>query len=214
MGEPMEVKPEPMEVKPKLIESPVKRGRGRPPVPRVLAEPARRPRGRPPSTPMYAQVGRLDYESSSAMSSEEQKDYRYNRMRELNNAASKRCRINRKRKFQDMEEEQTLLAAKNMELKNKVTELESQVSKFKTAIFGMIKKRKIEQVQERTEQVQTRPEQVQLSYEQVQSSPEQVQTSSEQVQTRPEQVQTSLPSAAATSSHSFSTIDDSTLFSF
>ena len=124
----------------------------------------------------------------------------YRRMRELNNAASKRCRINRKRKFQDMEEEQTLEAARNIELKNKVAELEDQVSKFKTAIFDMIKKRKTEQVQARTEQVQTRPEQVQ-------TRPEQVQTSSEQVQT-------SSPSAAATSSHSFSTIDDSPLLSF
>ena len=128
-------------------------------------------------------------------------------MRELNNAASKRCRINRKRKFQDMEEEQTLEAARNIELKNKVAELEDQVSKFKTAIFDMIKKRKTEQVQARTEQVQTRPEQVLTRPEHVQSSHEQVQTSSEQVQT-------SLPSAATTSSHSFSTIDDSSLFSF
>jgi len=156
-------------------------------------EPARRPRGRPPSTPMYAQVERLDYESSSAMSSEEQKDLRYRRMRELNNAASKRCRINRKRKFTDMEEEQTLLAARNMELKNKVADLESQVSKFKTAIFDMIKKRKTEHVQARTEQVQTR---------------------TEQVQTRTEQVQTSLPSAAATATSSLSTIDESTVLSF
>merc|ERR1711976_341022 len=206
-GGTVEVKEEPMEVKPEPIESPVKRGRGRPRVPRVVVEPARRPRGRPPSTPMYARVGRLDYESSSAMSSEEQKDYRYKRMRELNNAASKRCRINRKRKFQDMEEEQTLEAARNIELKNKVAELEDQVSKFKTAIFDMIKKRKTEQVQARTEQVQIRPEQVQTRPEQAQTGPYQVQTSSEQVQT-------SLPSAAATSSHSFSTIDDSSLFSF
>ena len=133
-------------------------------------------------------------------------------MRELNNAASKRCRINRKRKFQDMEEEQTLEAARNIELKNKVAELEDQVSKFKTAIFDMIKKRKTEQVQARTEQVQTRPEQVQTRPEQ--PGPEHVQLSPEQVQASSDQVQTSLLSAATTSSHSFSTIDDSSLFSF
>merc|ERR1711899_449944 len=164
-GGTVEVKEEPMEIKPELIESPVKRGRGRPRVPRVIVEPARRPRGRPPSTPMYAQVEKLDYESSSAMSSEEQKDYRYKRMRELNNAASKRCRINRKRKFQDMEEEQTLEAARNIELKNKVAELEDQVSKFKTAIFDMIKKRKTEQVQVRPEQVQPRLEDAQALHQ-------------------------------------------------
>merc|ERR1711874_500883 len=184
-GGTVEVKEEPMEVETETFEPLVKRGRGRPRVPRTLAEPARRPRGRPPSTPMYAQVERLDYESSSAMSSEEQKDLRYRRMRELNNAASKRCRINRKRKFGDMEEEQTLLAARNMELKNKVADLESQVSKFKTAIFDMIKKRKTEHVQARTEQVQTRTE----------------------------QVQTSLPSAATATSF-LSTIDESTVLSF
>merc|ERR1712061_892049 len=196
------------------------------------AEPARRPRGRPPSTPMYAQVEKLDYESSSAMSSEEQKDFRYKRMRELNNAASKRCRINRKRKFEDMETEQTLQAARNIELKNKVAELESQVSKFKTAIFDMIKRRKTEQVQVRpeqvqvrTEQVQVRPEQVQprledaqalhqqvqMSLQQVQAGPEQVQLRPEQVQTSPKQVQLA---SAATSNNSLSTIDDSAILSF
>jgi len=211
-----------------------KRGRGRPRVPRTpaLVEPARRPRGRPPSTPMYAQVEKLDYESSSAMSSEEQKDFRYKRMRELNNAASKRCRINRKRKFEDMETEQTLQAARNIELKNKVAELESQVSKFKTAIFDMIKRRKTEQVQVRPEQVQVRTEQVQprledaqalhqqvqMSLQQVQTGPEQVQALPQQVQMRPEQVQTSPEqvqlASAATSNNSLSTIDDSAILSF
>ena len=105
-----------------------------------------------------------------------------------------------------MEEEQTLLAARNMELKNTVADLESQVTKFKTAIFDMIKKRKTEQVQARPEQVQARPEQVQ-------TRPEQVQMRPEQVQIRPEQVQTSLPSAA-TPTYSFSTIDESVLLSF
>ena len=105
-----------------------------------------------------------------------------------------------------MEEEQTLLAARNMELKNTVADLESQVTKFKTAIFDMIKKRKTEQVQARPEQVQARPEQVQ-------TRPEQVQIRHEQVQIRPEQVQTSLPSAA-TPTYSFSTIDESVLLSF
>merc|ERR1712130_286547 len=137
----------------------------------------------------------------------------------------KRCRINRKRKFEDMETEQTLQAARNNKLKNKVAELESQVSKFKTAIFDMIKRRKIEQVQVRPEQVQPRlddaqalHQQVQISLQQVQASPEQVQALPQQVQMRPEQVQTSpeqvqLPSAA-TSNNFLSTIDDSAILSF
>merc|ERR1712217_813276 len=123
-------------------------------------------------------------------------------MRELNDAASKRCRINRKRKFEDMEEEQTLQAARNIELKNKVAELESQVSKFKTAIFDMIKRRK-------TEQVQVRPEQVQPRLDDAQALHQQVQISLQQVQASPEQVQLD---SAATSNNSLSTIDDSAFF--
>ena len=117
----------------------------------------RRPRGRPPTAQMVANVDSYDMDSSSAMSSSEQKEHRYQRMRQLNNAASKRCRINRKRKFEIEEDEQILLTARNMELKGKVADLESQVAKFKTAIFDMIKKRKTEQVQTSSEQVQTHP---------------------------------------------------------
>merc|ERR1712130_439508 len=116
----------------------------------------------------------------------------------------KRCRINRKRKFEDMETEQTLQAARNIELKNKVAELESQVSKFKTAIFDMIKRRKIEQVQVRPEQVQPRLDDAQALHQQVQISLQQVQASPEQVQS---------PSAA-TSNNFLSTIDDSAILSF
>ena len=76
-------------------------------------------------------------------------------MRQLNNAASKRNQINHERKFETQEDNQILLTAKNMELKGKVADLESQVAKFKTAIFDMIKKRKTEQVQTSSEQVQS-----------------------------------------------------------
>ena len=106
---------------------------------------------------MVANVDSFDMDSSSAMSSSEQKEHRYQRMRKLNNAASKRCRINRKRKNETQDDDQILLTARNMELKGKVADLESQVAKFKTAIFDMIKKRKTEQVQTSSEQVETRP---------------------------------------------------------
>ena len=115
----------------------------------------RGPLGRPPTAQMVANVDSSDMESSSAMSSSEQVEHRYQRMRQLNNAASKRCRINRKRKQETQEDEQILLTARNMELKGKVADLESQVAKFKTAIFDMIKKRKTEQVQTSSEQVQS-----------------------------------------------------------
>jgi hypothetical protein len=147
-----EVKDEPMEVVTLITEEanqpPAKRGRGRPRVPRTQPEAARRPRGRPPTAATFANV--QDYESSSNMSSEELQDVRYRRMRDLNNAASKRCRVNRKRKSEVQEEEQVLEAARNMELKIKVKDLESQVAKFKTAIFDLIKKRKIDKTLEAT----------------------------------------------------------------
>merc|ERR1712203_946944 len=152
----IEIKEEPMEATGVFISKPVKKGRGRPRVPRsAVLEPPRRPRGRPPTSQMVANVDSYDRDSSSAMSSSEQKEHRYQRMRLLNNAASKRCRINRKRKQETQEDEQILLTARNMELKGKVADLETQVAKFKTAIFDMIKKRKTEQVQTSSEQVQS-----------------------------------------------------------
>merc|ERR1712172_424248 len=134
----IEIKEEPMEATGVFMSKPVKKGRGR-----------------PPTAQMVADVDSYDRDSSSATSSSEQKEHRYQRMRQLNNAASKRCRINRKRKQETQEDEQILLTARNMELKGKVADLETQVAKFKTAIFDMIKKRKTEQVQTCPEVVST-----------------------------------------------------------
>merc|ERR1711874_714161 len=104
-----------------------------------------RPRGRPATAPEYAQIE--VYESSSSMSGDELQDVRYRRMRDLNNAASKRCRNNRKRKFKDKEDEAMLIDAKNMELKNTVEDLESQVKKFKSALCDLIIKNKTQNVE-------------------------------------------------------------------
>ena len=62
-------------------------------------------------------------------------------MRQLINAASKRSQINHERKFETQEDNQILLTAKNMELKGKVADLETQVAKFKTTISNMVLKR-------------------------------------------------------------------------
>merc|ERR1712008_413222 len=99
-GYSVEIKKEPMETTGVFISKPVKKGRGHFRVPRttIIVEPPRRPRGRPPTAQMVANVDSYDMDNSSAMSSSEQKEHRYQRMRKLNNAASKRCRINRKRK--------------------------------------------------------------------------------------------------------------------
>merc|ERR1712004_228459 len=65
-----------------------KRGRGRPRIPRPYPEPPKRPRGRPPTAATVAVINEYD---SSTMSEGDQKLVKYRRMRDLNNAASKRC---------------------------------------------------------------------------------------------------------------------------
>jgi hypothetical protein len=117
---------------------PAKRGRGRPRMPRTFPEPPRRPRGRPPTAATFVEMS--DYDSSSAMSTDELKDVKYRRMRDLNNAASKRCRVNRKRKFEVMETEEEILIKRNLRLKIQVEGLEAQVAKFKAAFLANIKK--------------------------------------------------------------------------
>jgi len=108
----------------------------------------RRPRGRPATALEYAQIE--DYESSSSMSSDELQDVRYRRMRDLNNAASKRCRNNRKRKFEKKEEEVGLIEGKNKELKKTVEDLESQVKIFKSALCDLIMKNKTQNVEKKS----------------------------------------------------------------
>ena len=49
--------------------------------------------------------------------------------------------------FQDKESEECLLAARNMELKGIVVELESELKKFKSELELMIKKNKQQQIQ-------------------------------------------------------------------
>jgi len=132
----IEVKEEPREEGQPDHVTIVRRGRGRPRLPRPAYEPPRRPRGRPPTASTVALLDDLDF--PSALSEEERK---YRRVRELNNAASKRCRLNRKRKVQGMEDEEANLSSKNVELKRTVEELEGRVEKIKKAIHLMIKKK-------------------------------------------------------------------------
>merc|ERR1712008_409015 len=119
---------------------PVKRGRGRPRLVKKESDPPKRPVGRPATAPEYAQVDAYDSSDSSNDMSEDEKQYR--RMRDLNNAASKRCRVGRKRKSEDDEEEAFELGVRNLDLKSQVESLESQVKEFKALVFQMIKKQK------------------------------------------------------------------------
>merc|ERR1711988_67356 len=99
---------------------PAKRPRGRPRLPRREDTLPRRPRGRPATAPEYANVSEIDSEIE-IMSGPQKKEAKYRRMRDLNNAASKRCRVNRKRKFEEME---------------------TQVDNFEKMIIDMIKTKK------------------------------------------------------------------------
>ena len=101
----VEFKEEPIEVNSVFISNNAKQGRGHPRVSgtaTTIVEPQRKTRGRPPTAKIIANVDSYDKEIYSAMSnktlmsSSEQKEIRYQRMRQFNNAASKRCRIKRK----------------------------------------------------------------------------------------------------------------------
>jgi len=120
---------------------PAKRPRGRPRLPRREDTLPRRPRGRPPTAPEYANVSEIDSEIE-IMSGPQKKEAKYRRMRDLNNAASKRCRVNRKRKFEEMETEVQREEARNAKLKIQMEALEIQVDNFKKMIIDMIKTKK------------------------------------------------------------------------
>jgi len=138
---PKVIKEEPMEFEDPdwtVDEPQKKRGRGRPRIPRPYPEPPKRPRGRPPTAATVAVVNEYD---SSTMSESDQKLVKYRRMRDLNNAASKRCRVNRKRKFEVMEDEVNSLERKNISLKTEVEGLEARVEKAKKIIFAMVQKK-------------------------------------------------------------------------
>ena len=79
-----------METSGVMITKPVKRGREGSTVPKTAdVEPPRRPCGGPLTAQMVANVDSYDVDSSSSMSSSEQKEHRYWRMIQSNNAASK-----------------------------------------------------------------------------------------------------------------------------
>lgn len=65
-------------------------------------------------------------------------DEKYRKMREQNNEASRKCRMNRKRKLQEAEDELTALTERNLLLKANLETLEKQVKKFKAMVLANI----------------------------------------------------------------------------
>eukprot|EP00090_Calanus_glacialis_P039639 TRINITY_DN68_c0_g1_i1.p1 TRINITY_DN68_c0_g1~~TRINITY_DN68_c0_g1_i1.p1 ORF type:complete len:322 (-),score=108.44 TRINITY_DN68_c0_g1_i1:80-1045(-) len=66
-------------------------------------------------------------------------DEKYRKMRSQNNEASKKCRMNRKRKQQDAEEEYELLQERNTFLKSRLEEMEQEVKLWKKKLLSDIK---------------------------------------------------------------------------
>merc|ERR1712123_294120 len=66
-------------------------------------------------------------------------DEKYRKMRSQNNEASRKCRMNRKRKQQDMEEEVDLLQERNAFLKSRMEEMEQEVKLWKKKLLSDIK---------------------------------------------------------------------------
>lgn len=145
-------------------EQPAKRGRGRPRLPRtteiagaryvlnqrelfsqsfneqILIFPlSSRPRGRPPGS---GKRQLLDHSyggaSSSNLSDDDVKDIKYRRMRDLNNAASKRCRQKRRQKFDSLEQEEQILRVKNQNLKMKYRKMKELVDELKKRFLNQV----------------------------------------------------------------------------
>jgi len=66
-------------------------------------------------------------------------DEKYRKMRIQNNEASRKCRLNRKRKHQDMEEESKLLEERNVFLKTRLEQMEQEVKVWKKKLLSDIK---------------------------------------------------------------------------
>jgi hypothetical protein len=107
----------------------------------LLPAPTKR-RGRPPSktVPVRSSTDHsYDSSSSSAFaSSDDVKEGKYRRMRDLNNEASKRCRQKRKSKFETILESEESLRERNAELKMRAKQLAELVERLKERFVGTI----------------------------------------------------------------------------
>ena len=85
-----------------------------------------------------------NYEDDSSSSCSEQhhpprsREAKYRRMRDLNNLASKRCRQNRKRKFEDLLGEEEKLRARNAELRMRCRHMEDLVAGLKKQFIDKV----------------------------------------------------------------------------
>ena len=65
-------------------------------------------------------------------------DEKYRKMRDQNNESSKKCRANRKRKHQEMDEELERLQDRNVVLRAQMDEMEREVRELKSKLLSDI----------------------------------------------------------------------------
>jgi len=86
------------------------------------------------------EVSKISSQTNVEVKSEDLgEDEKYRKMRIQNNEASRKCRQNRKRKQQDMEEECKLLEERNVFLKSRLEDMEQEVKVWKKKLLMDIK---------------------------------------------------------------------------
>merc|ERR1711950_49256 len=91
-----------------------------------------------PSTSFYINTSQEEEKEVKVKLEPLGEDEKYRRMRNQNNDASKRCRENRKRKAQEMEEELKFLEERNQNLKDKFESMEREVKAMKRQLLSNI----------------------------------------------------------------------------
>merc|ERR1712088_147441 len=82
------------------------------------------------------EVSKISSQTNVEVKSEDLgEDEKYRKMRSQNNEASRKCRLNRKRKQEDMEEECKLLEERNVFLKFRLEEMEQEVKAWKEKLL-------------------------------------------------------------------------------
>ena len=160
-GVTVKLKDKPKEVNSSIISNEIEQGRDHPCTSETTTTTMkpRKFRGRPPNSTISADIDLYDNQTYSAMSNttlmnnSEQKEIRYQRMRQFNNAASKRCRIRRKIEIKMQGDRETYLTTRNITLRKEVIELEAQVNKVRTELFKIIKNKQSRKIIKRSDQV-------------------------------------------------------------
>ena len=101
-------------------------------------------RGRKSPAPSAVEAIKTEEDSdddSASVDAPAGKESKYRRMRDLNNAASKRCRQNRKRKQNALEDEAVALEKRNAVLKARCEKMEQLVDRMKKEFIKKVASR-------------------------------------------------------------------------